>query len=583
MSISSTKLTDACQKELTRIIGYVTDRELAALLKTEPAFREGGFRSNKPALLRKRLEQIVFGGQEISPHLRSLLAAHSRSSSLLTHLSVATLASTAPAWAALLGEHVFLTAALLDSRADLRKKAETWLERTPHFMTVEPEQALSDLAEILGDIREFLGASGSAPGPSAAKATKESWNEQREKLEQRIKSLQAETRRLKGVEDRHSRTNTLLEKEKEESDRLAKKLKENEQTLRKIRRELEETKAELQRETNRREERLQSAVDDRLSKEFHGWLAEAKSVEIEAHNPSASADVIALAEKALDRQAEVDRHSGNRRELTARLAMLEDLRQRVQDSLRNAIRQSPDLKRADRELEKEILHLRSLLNHDAFPSPIEEALIRGIHSVPDDKLPLLKTLPGQFRSLHLLSRDSLKTIESEFLKRLDSIEALGVPVDPELEGRKDAAALLGRALSGKLPAILLLDGHNVLFGLQARYMPPRGKAVPDKQKRQNLIDDVVRITRPNPALRAIVLFDGDTRSDSNPGPNVRVIYSGGEGEHRADRVIIDQIRFFKTNDPDANVLLVSNDNDLCKEARRLGAKDLAVLDFGAFL
>jgi hypothetical protein len=48
-------------------------------------------------------------------------------------------------------------------------------------------------------------------------------------------------------------------------------------------------------------------------------------------------------------------------------------------------------------------------------------------------------------------------------------------------------------------------------------------------------------------------------------------------------VIIDKIRFLKSAYPDATVLLVSNDNELCKDARRLGAQDLSVLDFGSFL
>lgn len=579
MSISTTELTDTCRKELQRIIGYVTDKELNTLLKTEPSFSAGGFRSQKPALLRKRLEQLVFGGAEISRQIRAVLATHSRSASLLTHISTETLISTAAAWAIVLGEHVFLVAALLDPREPVRKQADKWMERTPHFLQMKPEKAQEELSETLEDIRELLGVEPS----SSPYVTKESWNEQREKLNQRIKTLQTENRRLKGVDDKNSRTNTLLQKEKGKNTLLSEKLKKSEIELRKIRRELEFVKAELQRETSRREERLQAALDIRLSREFHGWLAEAKAVEIEVDNNSSTKDVIEFAEQALKKQVKADRHSGNRANLNKRLQKLNKLLAEVQDILQNAISQSPELKEAEDKLEREIQHLHELLHPQGPASPLEEILINKIHSVPDNTLPHLKSLPDELRSLKLLNSKSLKKIEAEFRKRLDAINALGVEIDPELKVRKDAVALLSRALAGKHPAILLLDGHNVLFGLQARYMPPRGTASPDKKKRQSLVDDVVRITRPNPALRAVVHFDGHTRSDADPSANVRVTYSGGEGEHRADKVIIDQIRFLKSAYPDTDVLLVSNDNDLCKDARKLGAQDLAVLDFGAFL
>ena len=579
MSISNTTLSEPCKKELLRIISYVTDKELNTLLKTEPSFSAGGFRSQKPALLRKRLEQLVFGGPEISRQIRTVLASHSRSASLLTHLSTETLISTAPSWAALLGDHVFLIAALLDPRKPVRQQADKWMERSPHFLKMKPEKAITELSGVLEDIREILGVEPT----SSPSVTKESWNEQREKLNQRIKTLQTENRRLKGVDDKNNRTNTLLKKEQEESSRLSKKLKESESALRKTRREFESVKAELQRETSRREERLQAALDISLSREFHGWLAEAKAVEIEVENNSSTKDVIDFAELALKKQIKADRHSGNRAKLNKRLQKLNKLLAEVQDILQNAISQSPELKEAEDKLEKEIQHLQELLHPQGPTSPIEEILINKIHSVPDNTLPHLKDLPNELRELKLLNSKSLKKIEAEFRKRLDAINALGVEIDPDLKARKDAAALLSRALAGKHPAILLLDGHNVLFGLQARYMPPRGTASPDKKKRQKLVDDVVRIAKPNPALRAVVHFDGHTRSDTDPASNVRVTYSGGEGEHRADKVIIDQIRFLKSAYPDTDVLLVSNDNDLCKDARKLGAQDLAVLDFGAFL
>jgi hypothetical protein len=144
------------------------------------------------------------------------------------------------------------------------------------------------------------------------------------------------------------------------------------------------------------------------------------------------------------------------------------------------------------------------------------------------------------------------------------------------------AGLLRRALDGRDAVILLIDGHNVLFGLQGRYLPPQGAAAYTAATRTKLVDDIVRLAAPSPACRAWVVFDGPTRTESTPARNVRVTYSGGEGEHRADAALIDNIRFFRAGG-DFPILLVSNDNDLIREARRLGASTLSAREFGAFL
>jgi len=579
MSISTIPLTEHCKKELLRIISFVTDKELNTLLKTEPAFSAGGFRSQKPAILRKRLEQIVLSGTPISNQIRTTLASHSRTDSLIRYISTETLPGLSPALAALLGDHVLIVAALLDQREAVRDKAELWLKREPHFKPLTPAYAATELADRFADITDLTGVAVS----DIQAVTKESWSEQKERLDQRIKTLQTENRRLKGVDDKNSRTHTLLKKEQDECKRLAAKLKENESALRATRKELEATRAELQRETSQREERLQAALDISLSQEFFGWLAEAKAVEIEVQNKIPSDDAMAFAKQALKKQAQVDRHSKNRLELSDRLQQIKELQKKVRASLQSAIHQCPELKQAEEKLEQEISSIEALIVPQPSASPIAEVLINKIHSASDEALPQLRTLPRMLKALKLLDGKSFKSVELEFNKRLTAIEALGVPPAPEMQMRKDAASLLGCALAGRAPAIVILDGHNVIFGLPARYMPSRGKSVPDAQKRQNLIDDLVRITKPNPAMRAILLFDGHTRSDANPSPNVSVTYSGGEGEHRADKVIIDKIRFLKTAYPDSTVLLVSNDNELCKDARRLGAQNLSVLDFGSYL
>ena len=579
MALCPTQLTPACEKELQRLVGLIPDNELSVLTVTEPAFQNGGFRASNTAALRARVAQLACGSQPVSDALRRLLARRSRARTLTGTLALPALAEARHALAALIGGDVLLVALLLDDRQEVRDKAENWMQTASPFVNTEPAEAQVRLRETFAGLADLLGASSA----SGAAATRETWQAQKEQLEFRVRDLQEEKRRLKGVDDRLARVTQKLSATEEKLSEALSKREAADTSLRETTRERDELKTELERETARREERLTAALDLALASEFHGWLAEARAVEAAAAEPAPHADLLARAEAALKKQNASDRHSGNRATLAERLALLEAERENVRDALANALRPTQELKTVEAELVAEIRSLKKLLSPDAAATPLEEALAARIHAAQDNDLPRLRDLPDLIATLNILDDAALTRLRQTFQKRLAAAQAVGTPLDPHTEERQNAASLLGRALAGKIPAILLVDGHNVLFGLPARYNPPRGGALSDAEKRKKLTDDVVRLTAPNPAVRAWIVFDGPTRSDTQAAANVRVTYSGGTGEHRADGVILDNLRFFKSTSPDTAVLLVSNDGDLCLAARRLGAQDVAVLDFGAFL
>ncbi len=579
MSLCATPLPPDCEKEIQRLVALIPDADLPALVATEPAFQTGGFRSGSKAVVRTRLHQIACGSQEISDTLRRTLARRSRSATLTGLLSPEALADSRHALAALLGKPVLLIALLLDGRREVRAKAEAWLQLPQPFIAMDPDEAIACLREKFADFVSLLGNAPVANAPH----TREAWQSQKEKLEGRLRDLQTENRRLKGVDDRLSRTVLKLKACEENLSAVREKEAASEAGLRQKTRELEEATAELAREVTRREERLTAALDLALANEFHGWLANARAVEATASDAAPHNDLLAQADAALKKQRATDRHSGNRAVLAERLEKLETTHQKVRDALVHALRQTPELKAAETALAAEIRSLTQLLEPDAPITPLEEALLAHIHTAHENDLPRLRDLPEQFAPLHVLDDAALDRIRLAFQKRLAAVQAVGVPPDPCMEERQNTTTLLGRALAGQTPAILMIDGHNVLFGLPSRYTPARGASLSEAEKRKRLTDDIARIMAPNPSVRAWVVFDGPTRSDTQASPNVRVTYSGGKGEHRADGVILDNLRFFQSSASGVPVFLVSNDHELCVAARRLGALDIDVLDFGAFL
>jgi hypothetical protein len=581
MSLCSTPLSPACEKELQRLVALIPDADLSVFAATEPGFLHGGFRAGNNAVLRTRVSQLVCGSQPVSDAMRCLIANRSRVRTLTGLLAPAVLSESRHALAALLGDEVLLVALLLDERPDVRGKAESWMQSPSPFLPIEPAEAQTRLRDLFAGLTELLGnADASAAG---VPVTRESWQAQKEKLELRLLDLQEKNRRLKGVDDSLARVTHKLDACEKKLSATQSQLENAENELRLTARERDELKTELDRETKRREERLTAALDLALAHEFHGWLAEARAVEAVASEPASHAALLDRVEAALKKQRATDRHSGNRATLTERLDRLEAAQSQVRDALANALRPTQELKETEKELSAEIRSLKDLLHQNADVTPLEEALTARIHAAEDNDLPRLRDLPNLMATLDLLGGDALERLRLALQKRISAAQAAGAPLDPQTEERQDAASQLGRALAGHIPAILLIDGHNVLFGLPARYNPPRGGAVTDAEKRQKLTADVVRVTAPCPSVRTWIIFDGPTRSDAQASANVRVTYSGGTGEHRADGVILDNLRFFKSSSPETAVVLVSNDGDLCVSARRLGAQTVAVLNFGAFL
>lgn len=576
MSIAPITLSPDCVKELERLVECLSDENLAELAATEAVLQNGGFRNSKPAILRMRVRQIVLGGVGVSPALRRMLAGRSQAAVLLRLLPLEAIAANRAALTALLRQHAFTVALLLDARAEVRAKGEEWAAAP-----IEPcpaEEALAQLREVFAPLTELLGASTTAGVP----ATQGAWREQKEQLELRIRELNEQNRRLKGVDDRIAGVKRQLAASEEQAAAAKRRADAAERELRMKNAAYEEVAAELQRETAHREERLIAAVDLALAKEFHGWLAAARTVEAAAQDVAAADDLLAQAEAALAHQAAIDRHSGNRAKLEQRLDALEAAHGRIVSALRHALRQSPDLKQAERGLAAEIDRLRKTLGCATEEDAVADALIRRIHVAHDNELPKLRTLPDVLASSGLLDGEARGRVREAFQKRFSAIQALGVPPDPVTEEKRTTVSVLGRVLAGQVSAILLVDGHNVVFGLPTRYNPPRGGSASEAEKRNRLTSDIVRVMAPNPASRAWIVFDGESRSDTQAAPNVRITYSGGTGEHRADGVLLDNIRFFRGADPGMTVLLVSNDTDLCKSAVRLGAQTVSVLELGSF-
>ena len=130
------------------------------------------------------------------------------------------------------------------------------------------------------------------------------------------------------------------------------------------------------------------------------------------------------------------------------------------------------------------------------------------------------------------------------------------------------------------PEIVLVDGHNVIHGLPAKYAKPSGNSGADIRERGRLAQDIARRFERTPQARVQIIFDGPRHQETCVVPNVTVVYSGGLGQHRADDCILERIVFFKREFPEMRLTLVSDDVALCVKAEKKGATVQGVKEFG---
>ena len=160
-------------------------------------------------------------------------------------------------------------------------------------------------------------------------------------------------------------------------------------------------------------------------------------------------------------------------------------------------------------------------------------------------------------------------------------EKRGLCVALALEGAVAEAlkSLVPPVVEGE-PEIILVDGHNAIHGLPAKYAKPSGNSGADIRERGRLARDVARCFERTPQVRVQIIFDGPHHQETHETPNVTVVYSGGSGQHRADDCILERLVFFKKEFPEMRLTLVSDDAALRSKAEKRGATVQGVKEFG---
>ncbi len=497
-----------------------------------------------------------------SPELAAFCRSYMPAPRLTAMLSREMLAERRYQFYAFLGKATFLLALLMDTREDVREKAIEWMEATTAELP-ETEVARDLLAQVFSPI---VALGNGAPAQT---------HHQRETIAD-LRTKLTETEKMV-KQARRERDDAIATAQREMKSQLATAQFGIDERQRRI----EQLEHALKKADETVKEKVKAQLAIRQVELFQGWLKPCVQAEALAAQDTTK-PLLERAEEALVQQAKYDRASAHRDKLEARLKAIEEMLARVDRTLENATLRSEVLIAVREELETERQRLAEVIC-TADQDPLVQCLSARLAAISDNDYEMAREALTLFQNFGLIGKDTAARLTRSFYRRAATWTATApdetkdVEVNP-IERRNPA---LTAALRGQAPLILFLDGHNILNGL-GRYKQRRGTALTHEDARCRLERDISRMFFDIPQVAIHLVWDGRERSSHNASDNVLVHFSGGEGEHRADRYIIDQIAYTRKQS-DLPIVVVTDDNGFGGDAIKLGAAVCKLHDFEAFL
>ena len=564
--IKNYTLTPALTQQLLREIEFLPDDGILTYGKD---CLPGGF--TKAKAIRERLASVVQGAGPLSPALISLLAYSLPFRSTVDSLSSLAIRALFAPLSVLLGFELLLLLLLVDEREDVNRFAGGELGR-PHAPTTREDEDKAR-AIVAGFIdNNFLipaGIEDSSRGTPVA----DRYDGAIDVLERAAAEQEREVTRLKQAwQEEKNHGQARLKKATDEAERERKQLiYEREQVRAKLEAALQEkaaTEARWRAATAQMEAAIAQGVQEQTATLTRKWLEAPLAVQRAVAQPPPK-DLLERAQAALAKQAAQDQHVGHRLELERRSLALAEAKSRLVASLQNAILPVAELKPLIEELDTEMGRLQKLLGGPPAGSELTTGLITLVNTSEDwDDLRRYGQALSELADWGLLSSADKRTCYHALHRKLSLLEERGKPRGREV----DTGWSLRDALFRNKPTLLVLDGHNLLFGLPDLFAAEYENDHPGRRARQKLTSLLEKLVGPRSAITTKICYDGPSAEVLRVGPNLEVHFSGGVGRDRADTLIVSRLQFKDIQTLDQRVFVVTDDRAVRRQILQTGAK-----------
>jgi hypothetical protein len=551
----------------------------------------GGF--TKPEMVRERMLARFTGATSIDPISLDMLSCEAPYRETISALTLPALQNLFVSCCILAGPRTWFLSLLLDPRDEVFKWAvEMASKPIPDAVATQEESAMAeDLLRGFAEINLFepFGLCLSEPMPAdvppspvlddlisktLGNVVKENQG-RKARIDQLTHDLQQQKQKyqakLKEVSD-------TAEREKKNFHAQLAGNREHVQKLLKEKQTLEDKVAEAERQ---RDSSIAQRVLEETSSALRKWLEAPRAVEsVVGQSAEQAANLEARASQLLEAQARQDRHTGNRLELEKRQRQLLGLRERVNDALQNAIVPLHELKSLLSDLDAELERIQNVLSPGKVRSETASRLLTSVNTVSGwDELRALSQLLEQLVDATIIAPAEARELYGAVQRKF----SLLAENTKQKAGEPDTGWSLREVLFRNKPALLILDGHNLLFNLTDLFELYFEEGHPGRKARQRLVELAGKLTRSRPNVQTKVCFDGPVNSSERVAPNLEVVYSGGSGANRADELIVAHLQFKDLKSLDQKVFVVTDDREIRKQILQTGAKFVRNDLFAVFL
>ncbi len=586
MPVLEPPFPERMREAFCRLLEDVPDDEVLKFAKTDKSLLQGArpVMASVP-MLRTNIRKVLRASKPYSPVLKDFLAVNSLQARLIVVWSPRALTVALEALEVYFHGRHLIASLLLDDREEVQKlgleRMEAGALDRPAPTDAEREAAAKQLAKdfnwFLQELHGLVAAAddGTNVGGTRLRAERDELANTLAGVERELKQERGQA--AKAREALESRITQLQEKNdalQKQAERVRKDADRAGASQHTVETELAELRATLDRQ-------VREGVERELDARRRPWIAKVESRDEEvARANGQGAELLARVQQELAKQEQHDRHHGNRAHLEALLRQFQDAQVRLETARQQALHPLASLDGLAEDLRREILRLQKQLKGPVSVAAFDDLLAR-INAVTDaGSLTTLREFVGQGAELKVWDVAHLRALYAAIDHRFCLLLDTFVEHNPAAALRRHPLALVRRAMTGQDCCSLYIDGHNLSHVLYEEHFARGGQ---DADARKLLGDDLVKLFLNGGEVGVRLYFDGPKRSEDALSIQVQRIFSGGQGPHRADRAILEDVAGRLNLTPEATCIVVSDDKDLLSQASLLGALPMRSQEFAALL
>jgi hypothetical protein len=546
-------------------------REVA---KSDTILTEGGFNKiterNLPTF-RARIKQAIRPPFDPPDGFRKFLVEGDLQESVLCVLSPEAIRHALYPLADLYGAARVAANLLLDTRPDVREIATAVRPRPEPVDRAAAARELADrfqpFRNVLAEIADALGCD-SPPSPTPAQA-EPATNADSAALQKRIARLEAseEEARKQATRSREKHREHLAAKDGEIA-RLTDELAKARAELKQIKFHNHALQTQVENMHAARDRQVQEQTEAELSSIRSLWLRTPLQLDRMARELTTAEDWGRRIQRILAAQAKHDRHYQNALTVQSRVDALRAAIPRLQHACANALDPLPETRKLLADAQAELARLEDQLP-TARRNPISLAAFDAAVNAADDQeqLDRARDFIDQAAQLGILDPGQYRDLCAKCLARTSFLIVRDAPPPAAQPGRPaptHAADCLLAAIANNDPVFLLVDGYNLILS-SPRFRPfLDGDGKPGANARQALVDAFRNMVGPSHQCRVRIYFDSNQAYDESAGPSVAIVYSGGTGRHRADRRMLEDLEFIRSDQSAVPCFVATRDKEILK-------------------